>query len=85
MIFVSKHPLNFYMTTRKRIKKLLRLHSLIKRKSTGNPTNLACKLEISPATLYRYLNDLKNEGAAIKYSKDRGSYYFEKEHELKFY
>ena len=72
------------MNIRERIKKLNRLHFLIERKATGNPSSLAKKLEISKATLYRYLSEMKKEGAIIKYSKDRETYYFEEDFVLNF-
>ena len=45
---------------------------------------LAEKLEISVATVYRYLNDLKTQGAPIKYCRNRQSYYYTQPFDLKF-
>lgn len=54
-----------------------RINTLIKRKSTGTPKELAEKLKISERTLYNYINIMKELGAPIKYSKSRCSYYYE--------
>lgn len=72
------------MTIREQINKIRRLHFLIQKKATGSPSNLANKLSMSNATLYRYLNELKQDGANIKYNKIRETYYYEKEYVLKF-
>ncbi|MBL7818778.1 MAG: HTH domain-containing protein [Saprospiraceae bacterium] len=61
---------------------LRRMDSLISLKSTGCPSCFAGKLGISEATLYRYINYLKNLGAPIQYVKDRESYIYEFPFEL---
>ncbi|MEM9917955.1 MAG: HTH domain-containing protein [Bacteroidota bacterium] len=57
--------------------KLVRLHQLINRKGTGDPAALARRLDISRASVFRYLNDLKDMGADIRYCKNRQSYQYE--------
>ena len=56
-----------------------RLDALIRRKATGTPTQLAQRLEISRASLYRYIDDLKGLGAPIAYCYHRRSYLYEEE------
>jgi hypothetical protein len=45
-------------------------------KSTGKPNDFARKLKISERSLYKYLNDMKELGAPIEYSKLRNSYLY---------
>ena len=53
-----------------------RLHNLIARKSTGPPEKLAIRLQISRASLFRYLNALRDLGAVIDYCKYHQSYIY---------
>lgn len=64
------------------LKKLMRMHDLIKRKATGTPDELARKLELSRATTFRYKSKLAMAGAPIKYCRNRESYYYEEEWEF---
>ena len=58
--------------------KLDRLDSLIRRKATGNPTDLAKRLKMSVSSMYDLLRFLKTEmKAPIKYDTDRPSYVYE--------
>ena len=59
-----------------------RLHFFINRKATGSPCELARKLGISRASLYRYFDALRGMGAKIGYCKQRQSYYYEEKFEL---
>lgn len=61
-----------------------RIHNLIDRRSTGSPEAFASKINCSRATLYRYLQDLKDLGAAISYDRSRESFFYEKKFDLKF-
>jgi len=47
---------------------------LIRRKATGTPKQLAEKLNVSVITVYRYIRDLKDMGAPIKFCKYCESY-----------
>lgn len=58
------------------IKRVEKLDYLIRIKCTGNPEQLATKLNISVRTLYTTIELLKNLGAPIAYCKDRQSYYY---------
>ncbi len=59
-----------------------RLNDLIRRKATGTPAQLAHRLGISRATLYRFIRDFKELGAPIKYCTTRQTYYYETFFEL---
>ena len=64
--------------------RLKRIDFFIRQKSTGQPSDFAKRLKISRATLYRNLNDLRNMGAHIQYSKERMSFFYEEPFELVF-
>jgi biotin operon repressor len=66
------------------IKLLKRIHNLIKKKATGSPNQLATRLDISRASVFRQINILKMLGAKINYSYDKESYVYEEEFSLKF-
>ena len=59
--------------------RLIRLDYLIHLKSTGTPANCANKIGISERSLYDYLKMLKEMGAPIKFSRNRGTYYYGEE------
>ena len=56
--------------------RLIRLDYLIHLKSTGTPSDCAAKIGISERSLYDYLKILKEMGAPIKFSRNRGTYYY---------
>ncbi len=72
------------MSLNQQLQLLKRLHELIRRKATGTPEQLAARLEMSRANMYRYLEELKTFGAPVKYCKFRRCYYYEEPFELKF-
>jgi predicted DNA-binding transcriptional regulator YafY len=59
--------------------RLIRLDYLIHLKSTGTPANCANKIGISERSLYDYLKILKEMGAPIKFSRNRGTYYYDED------
>jgi predicted DNA-binding transcriptional regulator YafY len=59
--------------------RLIRLDYLIHLKSTGTPANCAQKIGISERSLYDYLKILKEMGAPIKFSRNRGTYYYDED------
>lgn len=61
----------------KKFNLLKRMDANIQRKSTGNAEQFANKLGVSRASVFRYINDLKNMGADIEYSHDRNSYEYQ--------
>ncbi|HMQ48542.1 MAG TPA: hypothetical protein PKA00_17560 [Saprospiraceae bacterium] len=59
------------------LRMIQRLHQKIRLKATGRPASLAGELNISAATLYRYLDTMRDLGAEIAYCPYRQSYYYE--------
>lgn len=49
---------------------------LIRIRGTGNPTQLASRLEISERTLYEFLRMMKDLGAPIEYDRYKETYYY---------
>ena len=58
---------------------LKRIHQFIRQNGTGSPNNFSSRLGISVATMYRYLDELRNLGAEIGYCSVRESYYYQTE------
>ena len=55
---------------------MLRIHRMIKHKSTGTPKQLAEKLGCSERTVFNKLSFLKQSGLPVFYSKELQSYYY---------
>ena len=51
-----------------------RIIRLVKLKSTGTPSQLAIRLEISERSVKRIIRELKREGSVSRYDHDRMSY-----------
>ncbi len=62
------------MTYNDYYRKLSYLIDLINKGDTGDANNLAEKLKISRRTLFRYLEELKDCGAEISFSKSKCTY-----------
>jgi predicted DNA-binding transcriptional regulator YafY len=56
--------------------RLIRLDYLIHLKATGKPSDCAHKIGISERSLYDYLKILKEMGAPVRFSRNRGTYYY---------
>ena len=56
--------------------RLQRIDDLLTRKATGNPKSFADKLGISKRRLYVMLEELREYGLKIEYSKERQTYYY---------
>ena len=67
------------MSIIKYIDRLNQIDQLIRLKSTGTPKELAEKLNISEALLYKTLNEMKELGAPICYDKVSSTYYYSKQ------
>ena len=72
------------MSLLKKIERIERMHILIKYKRTGSPKQFANKLNLSQSMLYIIINELKEMGAPIVYSKFRESYEYEHPVEFQF-
>ena len=66
----------------KYINRLKRIDQLIRLEATGNPKELATKLNISERQLYRYINDLKETGVKIIFNHNINSYTYLTENEI---
>lgn len=65
------------------VDKLYRIDQLIRMKATGQPHELASRLEVSQSTLYEYIDIMKNVLLApIKYCNIRRSYVYEEDGKL---
>ena len=53
-----------------------KIEEFIINEKTGTPKEFAAKMQISLRTLYKRLEELKDFGAPIKYSRERETYYF---------
>lgn len=61
----------------KYIDRLEVIDRLIKFKSTGTPSQLARRLDVSERVVHRYLSFMRSKGAPIAYCRYRSSYYYE--------
>ena len=59
------------------IQRLNRLDHLISLKRTGNPSECATKMGVSERSLYDYLKLIKDMGAPVRFSRARGTYYYD--------
>lgn len=71
------------MNLQDHFKQLSYLCSLIRRKATGTPSQLAEKLNISRGTVYKLLQELELFGAEIEYDRGRSSFVFITEIDIK--
>jgi predicted DNA-binding transcriptional regulator YafY len=72
------------MTLLNQINTLKRLDQLVRMKSTGTTEVLAKKISLSRASIYRYLDALKDLGAPIEYCKINRTFFYAEEFLLKF-
>ncbi|MDR0830907.1 MAG: hypothetical protein LBN95_12490 [Prevotellaceae bacterium] len=59
------------------IDRLCEMHKFISNENTGSPTEFAKKFKINRRQLYYILDELKINGAVIKYSRKVRSFYYE--------
>lgn len=62
----------------KRLDRTRRLDDLIRKQATGPPEALARRMGVSQATIYRWLQELKEFGLPVKYSRERKTYLYER-------
>lgn len=65
------------------IERLKRLDQLIRLKATGNPAQLASRLNVSERTIYNQIETLRVLGAPIEFNRNCNSYCYEYEVEVK--
>jgi hypothetical protein len=66
----------------KQLERFQRIIKLIKHEKTGAPEEFANSLQIGKRRLYEHLDDLREMGVNIDYSKLRKTYYFSNGHEI---
>lgn len=59
------------------IERVHRIHKLIQREATGTPEEFAEKLSIRKRQLYNVLEEFKDYGAVVKYSRVKRTFYYE--------
>lgn len=62
-----------------KIRLIERVDGLIRRKATGNPSQLAGRLNISERSLYNLINLMKEMEAPVAYCRTMESFYYEYE------
>jgi len=65
------------------LERLKRMNRLIKDEMTGTPEEFAALLGVCPSHLYRCIEEIKELGAPINFSRSRRTYYYEYEFDLK--
>ena len=64
------------MTLFQQIERIRYIHRLIRTESTGCPDRLAGRVHLSRRQLYNILEEIKDMGADIKYSRSRETFYY---------
>jgi predicted DNA-binding transcriptional regulator YafY len=71
------------MSIKKYFTLLQTLDYYIRRKATGSPNQFAKRIGVSRRSILRMLKDLKELNIPIKFSKNRSSYYYTEEGNIK--
>jgi len=66
----------YYEETIRRIEKI---DYLIRKKGTGNAAKLAERLGVSRASVYEYIDFMRQKGAPIKYNQSRQTFYYDQD------
>jgi len=64
------------------IERIQRLHKYIMLQKTGTPDEFASRLHISRRQLYNILDELRDLGAVIEYSRSRYTFYYGNDFDL---
>lgn len=64
------------------IDRLKRIHFLIQRESTGSPEEFAERLQLKKRQLYNILEEFRDYGANIRYSRLRKTFYYGNDFEI---
>jgi len=65
------------------IDRMHRIHHLIKREATGTADEFAERFKLKKRQLYYLLDEFKDYGAVIRYSRMRNTYYYDNDFEVK--
>ena len=58
------------------VKRINRLHEMIKYRRTGTPQQLAKRLNLSTSMVYKLMEELKLQDVPIEYSRQLETYYY---------
>lgn len=64
------------------IDRVHRIHKLIRREATGTPDEFADRLSLKRRQLYNILEEFKDYGAVIKYSRVKGTFYYDNDFDV---
>jgi len=64
------------------VDRILRMHQLIQREATGTPEVFAERFNIKRRQLYNILEEFKDYGAHIRYSRVKNTFYYENDFEI---
>ena len=62
--------------------RISRMHRMLTRQHTGNPSEFASQLGVSRTTLYEMIDELKSRGAPISYSKSSCTFFYTEPFEI---
>ncbi|MDR0699675.1 MAG: hypothetical protein LBG28_10735 [Tannerella sp.] len=65
-----------------RIIRLIEIHLLIKEEKTGAPIEVAEKFHICRSQFYNIIDELKDYGAIVKYSRKHRTFYYENDFKI---
>jgi len=65
------------------IDRMNRIHSLIKREATGAAEEFANRFNLKKRQLYYLLDEFKDYGADIRYSRIKNTYYYNNDFEIR--
>ena len=68
----------------KQIELLQRIHKLLESSCTGSPARFSKYLGISESRLYKIIDEMKDLGAPIDYSRQSETYYYSEPFEIDF-
>jgi len=70
--------MNHFDTT----ERLYKLHDLIQQEGTGPPVEFANRLHISRRQLYNMIDELKDRGVSVEYSRNRKTFFYKNDFDI---
>lgn len=64
------------------IDRLDRIHRMIRLEATGSPEEFAERIGVKKRQLYNILDEFKDFGADVRYSRNKNSFYYENDFEV---
>jgi len=81
--FINNHLKKKTMLLFETIDRMDRIHQMIKRQATGSIDEFAGKINLKKRQLYYILDEFKDFGADIRFSRMNNSYYYRNDFEVK--